>query len=314
MRTEYRIGVDLGGTAVKFGLFNADTALLKKWQMATDVSENGSHIIPQIAASILATLAEEGISKEDVRGVGIGIPGTVIDGVVARAVNLFWKDVPLVREMEARLSLPVVAGNDANMAALGEMTKGSGGGFRSALFVTLGTGVGGAVILDGKVWTGAHGCAAEIGHMHVSDELTIPCNCGQCGCLEQFAAAPGILRLAQEALTTHPAEETVLSRDAMTVKDIFDAARAGDAVAQRVISKMTSMLGMGMANMAALLDPEIIIVGGGIAQAGDVLFSPLRACYQAYAFSTNKETPIVQASLGNDAGICGAAALSQASG
>ena len=310
---EYAFGIDLGGTTAKIGLFTTSGALLEKWEVATDTSHAGEHILENLAAAVLGKMKEQSIQPEQVEGVGIGVPGPVLDSSIVPIVcaNLGgWGE----RNVSAQLSglldgLKVLVGNDANVAALGEIWMGAAKGAKNAVMVTLGTGVGGGVVVNGKVIDGVHGAGGEIGHITVNRHETAVCGCGKRGCLEQYSSATGVVRCMKKLLDENPDTPCTLRGTEFAAKDVFDAARNGDALAAREVDEMSDTLGMALANIASTVDPEAFLVGGGVARAGDVLFAPLNKHFQEYAFKSCRETPIKQASLGNDAGIYGAVRL-----
>ena len=293
---EYAFGIDLGGTTAKIGLFKTTGELLEKWEVPTDTSNAGEHILKNLAAAVQGKMQEKGLAAEQVEGVGVGVPGPVLDSRIVPIIcaNLGgWGKHNVAEELGGMLGgIKVLVGNDANVAALGEIWMGAAKGCRSAVMVTLGTGVGGGVIVNGKVIDGTHGAGGEIGHITVDRHETAACGCGKHGCLEQYSSATGVVRGTEFA-----------------AKDVFDAARNGDALAAREVDEMTDTLGMALATIAATVDPEMFMVGGGVSRAGDVLFAPLREHFKVYAFKSCRETPIKQASLGNDAGIYGAVRL-----
>ena len=306
----YCFGIDVGGTTVKCGLFTVAGDRVEKWEIPTRTEENGKAILPDVAAAILDKIAEKGLKKEEIAGVGIGVPGPVNDeGEVAVAVNLHWGRVHIVDEMQKLTGLRVKAGNDANVAALGELWKGGGVGYHNLILVTLGTGVGGGIIVNDRILSGAHGAAGEIGHTHAADYIKDPCNCGNCGCLEQVASATGIVRLAKEELETAPEEATVLRGAEVSAKAVFDAVKEGDALAVRVAERFGSYLGKSLAIFAGVTDPEAFVIGGGVSKAGPILLDFVRKYYHRYAFSANRSAAFVLATLGNDAGIYGAAKM-----
>ena len=310
---EYAFGIDLGGTTAKIGLFTTSGALLEKWEVPTDTSNAGEHILENLAAAVLGKMKEQSIDPEQVEGVGIGVPGPVQNASVVPIVcaNLGgWGE----QNVSARLSglldgLKVLVGNDANVAALGEIWMGAAKGCSSAVMVTLGTGVGGGVIVNNHVIDGTHGAGGEIGHITVNRHETAVCGCGKKGCLEQYSSATGVVRCMKKLLDENPDTPCVLRGTDFMAKDVFDAARSGDALAAREVDEMADTLGMALASIAATVDPEAFLVGGGVSRAGDVLFTPLTKHFKEYAFRSCRETPIKQASLGNDAGIYGAVRL-----
>ena len=308
--TSYCFGIDIGGTTVKCGLFQTDGELCEKWEIVTRTEDNGKANLPDIAKTILDKMEKKQITKEQVSGVGVGVPGPVIrEREVAVAVNLHWGYTMLADELEALLGgIPVKVGNDANVAALGEMWKGGGEGTKNLIMATLGTGVGGGIIVDGKIITGSHGAGGEIGHACVEPEETESCNCGNKGCLEQMASATGIVRLGKKILAESN-EDTVLKKERLNAKIIFDAYKAGDAVAAKIVDKFAGYLGNALAIFACVVDPEVIVIGGGVSKAGQPLIDAVEKYFRRDAFVTCKDTPIVLAKLDNDAGIFGAAKL-----
>ena len=306
----YCFGIDVGGTTVKCGLFTSDGEMIEKWEIPTRSENNGSAILPDVAETILAKVKERSLDKSEICGIGVGIPGPVRKGVAAVAVNLHWGEVNVAGILGELTGLPVAVGNDANVAALGEMWKGAAEGKLNVILVTLGTGVGGGFIVDGKIVEGAHGAGGEIGHAHVDDCLTEKCNCGNFGCLEQFASATGIVRLAREALLTKPAdEETTLVLSELSAKGVFDAYKRGDPTAARIVNKFAAYLGTALAVFSVAVDPGMIVIGGGVSKAGQPLIDAVEKYYRERAFLPCKDTPIRLATLGNDAGIYGAARL-----
>ncbi|MCI8327206.1 MAG: ROK family glucokinase [Lachnospiraceae bacterium] len=307
---KYSFGVDVGGTTIKMGFFDVDGELLKKWEIKTRKRNGGSEILEDIAEQIQKTLAQRNISKDEVKGIGLGVPGPVrADGTVVKCINLGW-DVFNVEEALARKTdLQVKSGNDANLAALGEMWKGGGKGYRDLLLVTLGTGVGGGIVVEGKMLSGSNGAAGEIGHMIVNENETETCACGKRGCVEQYASATGIARMAQKALTEYK-QETVLQKvDRLTAKNIFDAAKQGDDFALEQVEKMGKILGTAIANTACVTNPEVIVIGGGVSKAGKILIDVLEKYFQKRTFHACSNAKFALAELGNDAGIYGGAYL-----
>ena len=306
---KYCFGIDVGGTTVKCGLFEENGSLIDKWEIPTRTENGGENVLPDIAATVMSKMTVKKIAKEDVIGVGVGIPGPVMRGVVPVAVNLHWGEKNVEYELGNLLDMKVRAGNDANVAALGEQWKGGGEGMESVIMVTLGTGVGGGIIVDGKIVEGAHGAGGEIGHIHVEDSITDPCGCGNCGCLEQVASATGIVRLAKEELAKNPVLPSALRDTEVTSKAVFDAYKDGDAMASTIVNRFAKYLGTGIATIAAVTDPEVIVIGGGVSKAGECLTDIVGNYFRARAFSACRHTMIVLAKLGNDAGIYGAARL-----
>mgnify|MGYP001099932537 FL=1 len=307
---KYVFGVDVGGTTVKMGLFGADGNIMDKWEIPTRTENAGKEILPDIAESIRAKMAEKEIPADDVAGVGVGVPGPVDgNGIVHTAVNLGWGQFDLKKELTGLLGgMRVEGGNDANVAALGEMWKGGGQGHRNLVAVTLGTGVGGGIIINGEILTGSTGAGGEIGHIHVEDNETESCNCGNFGCLEEYASATGIVRLANRALQAD-GKDSILRNGEVSAKAIFDAVKAGDELAVEVAKEFGEYLGKGLGVIAGIINPEIIVIGGGVSKAGEVLFDYIRPPFERTVFSGCKDTIFALATLGNDAGIYGAAKM-----
>ena len=306
---KYCFGVDIGGTTVKMGLFEEDGKILDKWEIVTDTSEEGKAVLPNIASSIEAKIEEHNLDKRDILGIGAGVPAPVnSEGIVNGSANLGWKYKEVKRELEELTGVTSYIGNDANVAALGEMWKGGGEGEKNMIMVTLGTGVGGGIIIDGKMLVGANGAGGEIGHICVNYSEKDQCGCGNRGCLEQYASATGIVRLAKQKLGQEM-RATALNKEDVTAKDVFDAVKAGDEVAQEIAVEFGRYLGYGLANLAAIADPAVFVIGGGVSKAGEVLLSYIEKPFMERAFFANRNVRFVLAQLGNDAGICGAAKM-----
>ena len=304
---KYGFGVDVGGTTVKLGLFDETGMLLDKREIPTHTENGGERILPDIAAAIGTILAEKGIAKKDVTGIGVGVPGPINDeGVINRCVNLNWGVFNLHDTLGALTGLRVKGGNDANCAALGEAWKGGGAGSRSSMFVTLGTGVGGGVILNGKILVGAHGVGGEIGHITVSAPDKYPCTCGKRGCIERYASATGIVRMTKERLAKDETPSNLRSLEVLTCKDVFDAAKAGDALAVETLEHVFDYLGEALASACCVCDPERIILGGGVSKAGTYLLEGAARHFEKHMFHACKGTEFSLATLGNDAGMYGA--------
>lgn len=308
--SKYAFGVDIGGTTVKMGLFDKDGCMLDKWEIPTVKDNEGATILPDVAESLRSKMEEKGIRETDIAGIGVGIPGAVDDEgtAVNGAVNLGWGVFNIPKVLNAYLDVPVKAANDANVAAFGEMWQGGGKGYDNMVAVTLGTGVGGGIIVNGKILTGATGAGGEIGHMHVEDTETECCGCRNKGCLEQYASATGIVRLARRRLEEDD-KESILRDGELSAKAVFDAVKAGDEVAVEIVRKFGEYLGKGLANVAAVVNPEIFVIGGGVSKAGEILISYVEPVFQKYAFSACRRAKFALATLGNDAGIYGAAGL-----
>ena len=306
---KYCYGVDIGGTTVKMGLFEENGNILDKWEIVTRVEDEGKEILPDIAVSILEKTKEHGLEKTDIIGIGVGVPAPVTaDGIVNGSANLGWTYKEVKRELEELTGITSVIGNDANVAALGEMWKGGGAGQKNMVMITLGTGVGGGVIINGRVITGEHGAGGEVGHLCVNYDEQDTCGCGNHGCLEQYASATGIVRLAKKRLEREN-RETVLKKESVTAKDVFDAVKAGDAVAIDVAEEFGNYLASGLMNLAVIADPAVIVIGGGVSKAGEVLIPFIQKPYSEKAFFANRDIEFKLATLGNDAGICGSAKM-----
>lgn len=306
---KYCFGADIGGTTIKLGLFDEDGIVLDKWEIPTRTENKGIAILPDLAAAVKAKMEERKLALADVAGIGVGVPAPVsADGVVPHTANLGWGYKEVTRELSELTGLPCKAGNDANVAALGEMWLGGGKGHKDVLMLTLGTGVGGGIVIDGKILTGSHGAGGEVGHIHVDDNTEDCCGCGNKGCLEQFASATGIVRLCRQVLAETD-EPSVLREGDASAKAVFDALKQGDVLAERVVERFAKYLGTACAVMTAVLDPEIIVIGGGVSRAGEILLDYVRKYYKVCAFKSARETPFALATLGNDAGIYGCAKL-----
>ncbi|MFF2875291.1 ROK family glucokinase [Gottfriedia sp. NPDC057991] len=315
MMSKMIVGVDLGGTSIKLALLTNNGEFIDKWEVPTDKSDSGKHIPKTITIAIEEKLNQMDKTKEDIAGIGIGAPGSVRleDGLIFAAVNLGWVNYPLKEILEKESGIPVIVDNDANIAAVGEMWKGAGNGAKDVVMVTLGTGVGGGVIVNGDVAHGISGSAGEIGHITVQLENGVLCNCGKTGCLETISSATGIARIANEKLQ-NTTKETVLkemSNDSpLTAKDVFEAYSNGDEVAEEIVNHVMKYLALVLAGVGNTLNPENIIIGGGVSNAGDLLLRPLKKYFDEFAFTTVRDsTKLSIAKLGNDAGAIGAAYL-----
>ena len=303
---KYGFGVDIGGTTIKMSLFEMTGHMVDKWEIPTNTSDHGSSILDDVAAVIEGRLVSDGISKEDVEGIGIGVPGPVVeDSVVVCCVNLGWGRVDVAKELSEKTGLKVRVGNDANVAALGEMWQGGGKGYKNVIMITLGTGVGGGIIIDGKIINGSNGAGGEIGHVFVDEAEEEKCGCGKCGCLEQYASATGIVRLAKRALAADGRDSALRSVENLSAKAVADAAKAGDALALEVLEKMGKILGTSLANAACIVDPEVFVIGGGVSKAGTIITEVIRKYYIERAFQSCRNADFALAQLGNDAGVYG---------
>lgn len=307
---EYCFGVDIGGTTVKIGLFRTDGELIDKWEIKTRTENEGEAILPDVAEALKNKMSEKGIIPSQMSGIGIGIPAPVDEkGIVQNTANLGWGYKEVSREMEELTGMKVAAGNDANVAALGEMWLGAGKGHKNLIMVTLGTGVGGGVIVNGQPLTGSHGAGGEIGHLCVNYNETEQCGCGKRGCLEQYASATGIARLAKKRLAKDGTDSVLRGMEKIDAKAVFDALKEGDKLSEEIVEEFGAYLGHAMANLAVVTDPSVIVIGGGVSKAGDILLGYIEKYFKEMVFFANEETKFVLAQLGNDAGICGAAKL-----
>lgn len=307
--SKFIFGIDVGGTTVKCGLFTDEGNVLDKWEIPTRTEDNGSHILSDIAHTITKKREEKKLDREQIRGIGIAVPGPVLkNGDVAFCVNLHWGYTKVAEELSALTGLSVKTGNDANVAALGEMWRGGGRGTDNMVMITLGTGVGGGVIIGGKMVSGAHGAGGEVGHLCIEPEDPIACNCGNHGCLEQYVSATGVVRLANEKLAASD-RDSALRGIEVTAKDVWDAAKKGDPLAMEVAEDFGWYLGKALANVACVVNPEVFVIGGGVSKAGNVLIDYIQKNYQKYAFTGCRGALFTLARLGNDAGIYGAAKM-----
>lgn len=310
------IGIDLGGTTTKMAFISVDGEILTKWSIPTDTSDDGRHIIPNTIQSISEHITRSEFNQADFLGIGMGVPGPVDieNGTVLFAVNLNWKTKQRVRDqIQEGLGLQFVLDNDANVASLGEYWKGAGEKDEDVVFVTLGTGVGGGVIAGGRLLHGVNGGAGELGHVTVQPNGYL-CNCGKRGCLEQYASATGIVHvasdMAKDFLGTSRLKEMEDNQENITSKMIFYLADNGDILANQVVDRVTYYLGLALANVANILNPANIIIGGGVSNAGNTLLQPTTRYFQENAFPAARDTTKLRlAQLGNDAGVIGAASL-----
>ncbi len=306
---KYCVGIDIGGTTVKMALFTEVGEMLDKWEIVTHTENEGITILADVAHSLTEKLESKEISKNDVIGCGIGVPAPVSEeGIVNGSANLGWKYKEVKKEAEERFGIPVVVGNDANVAALGEMWKGGGMGYRNLVMVTLGTGVGGGLIYKGKIINGSNGAGGEIGHICVNYQEEEACGCGNLGCLEQYSSATGIVRLAKKRLAKNE-DATILRNEDISAKAVFDAVKANDSVACEIAEEVGSYLGHALANIAVIIDPEVVVIGGGVSKAGQVVIDYVEKHYKDKAFFSNDKVKFVLATLGNDAGVYGAARM-----
>ncbi|HEM6494134.1 ROK family glucokinase [Streptococcus suis] len=311
------IGIDLGGTSVKLAILTTDGEIQEKWSIKTNILDEGSHIVPDIIDSIKHRFETHGLTKDDFLGVGMGSPGVVDSeaGTVIGAYNLNWKTLQMVKEQfESALGLPFFIDNDANVAALGEQWVGAGNNNPNVVFMTLGTGVGGGVIAAGNLIRGVKGAGGELGHITVDFDEPFACTCGKKGCLETVASATGIVNLSRRYADQYAGDaklkQMIDDGQDVTAKDVFDLAKEGDDLALIVYRHFSEYLGVACANIAAVLNPAYIVLGGGVSAAGDFLLDGVRKVFAENSFPQIKEsTQIVLATRGNDAGVLGAASL-----
>lgn len=308
---KFCIGVDIGGTTVKIGLFSEQGKVEEKWEIVTRKDEGGSFILSDIAASIQEKLEKHNIAKDKVAGIGIGVPGPVTeDGTVLKCVNLGWGIFNVADEVRKLTGIQnIKVGNDANVAALGEMWQGGGKGYKNIVMMTLGTGVGGGIILDGKILTGSKGAAGEIGHITVNYDEEDTCNCGKRGCLEQFASATGIVKEAKRLLLVSDKASKLRDLQYLSAKAIFDAAKEGDELADDLVDELTKYLGIAASHIAAVVDPEAFVIGGGVSKAGEILTNRIKQNYEKNVMFALHNKEFKLAELGNDAGIYGCAKM-----
>ncbi len=307
---KYIFGIDIGGTTIKCGLFSAQGELLEKWEIPTRRENAGENVLGDVAKTILAKQEERGIVKEDIIGAGIGIPGPVrADGTVLKCANLGWGITKASEILGNTTGLKVKVANDANVAALGEMWKGGGKGYEDVVMITLGTGVGGGVIISGNVVAGSNGGGGEIGHIIVNPHETELCGCGGHGHLEQYASATGIVRLAKKRLAEDNTETKLRGFNTLTAKNIFDCAKESDAVAMELVDLLGKYLASALKHVAATVDPQVFVIGGGVSKAGEILLNAVRTHYNENLLYALQNKEFCLAKLGNDAGIYGSARL-----
>lgn len=307
---QYGFGIDIGGTTIKMGLFKVDGTLLEKWEVETRKEESGKYILDDIAKEIKNKLKEKDIHTNDVVGVGIGVPGPVSsDGSVLKCVNLGWGIFNVEETLSEMIDLPVKAGNDANVAALGEMWQGGGKGYKNVVMVTLGTGVGGGIIINGNIISGTNGAGGEIGHIKAVKNETETCGCGKTGCLEQYASATGIVKESKKLLSSDDTPSVLREVKEITAKAIFDAAKDGDKLANILVEDLGEKLGSALATVSCICDPEVFVIGGGVSKAGIILVNSIRKYFVEKAFHACENTKFELAKLGNDAGIYGGVQL-----
>jgi glucokinase len=307
---KYCIGIDLGGTTTKFGLFDLDGNLHQRWQISTDTSESGKYILENIMKSLKNTLLDSQVKDSQVEGIGIGVPGLATgDGHVTIAANLGWSNVKVADKLRELSGMPVLVSNDANVAAMGEMWKGSGKDHKNLVMITIGTGIGAGIIIDEQIVNGLFGGGGEIGHMPIVYDETTFCGCGRKGCLEQAASATGMIKTAKSYLRESKEESALTYIEPITLPAIFEAAKSGDPIATRVVERAGRFLGLALATITCVLDPEVYIIGGGVSKAGQYFLDIIKKHYKENVMNVCSETKIIAAKLGNDAGIYGAARM-----
>lgn len=310
--SKYTIGVDVGGRSMKFGLFDDKGKLLDKSNIPTRTQNQGENILPDLTEHLKKIIEKHELTKENLTGIGLGMPGPILnEKIIKTAVNLGFKDnVNVADYISARLDFPVKVANDANVAALGEVWKGAAEVYNNVVMVTLGTGVGGGVILDGKILAGVTGSGGEIGHMPILEKpLEWTCGCGGNRCLEQVASATGVERLAQDYLFENEEESSLRDLNYIDAREIFQAAQDGDDIAVKVVEEYFETLARGLAIISAVVDPEAFVLGGGVSNAGEFLLDGVRKAYRKFAFPVTKDAKFFLAQLGNDAGMYGAAKM-----
>lgn len=312
-KQDWLLGIDIGGTTIKLAFIDKEGVIVHKWEIMTRTEESGLYIISDIGKSVRSKLEEW--QDGNLIGVGMGAPGPVNfeTGSIYVAVNIGWKDYPLKELLEKELGIPAIVDNDANVASFGEFWKGAGKGTNDFVCITLGTGVGGGVITNKHLIHGISGAAGELGHITVKPDGGAPCNCGKIGCVETIASATGIVRLAMEEIKKNP--DSAISavfkdKGRITSKDVVECAVSGDQASQDVLDEVAKYLGLAAANVGNIINPDIIVFGGGVSRAGDIILKPIEKYFKQYAFPRVAEsTQLKVASLGNDAGVIGAAGL-----
>ena len=312
MSEKIYIGVDLGGTAIKVGICNEEGKLLHTYEGPTETQKGADAVVNNIERYVRLIVEQSPFDWEQVAGVGAGVAGftNVREGIIILAPNVGLRDLHIRKILEERLGKPIKIDNDANVAALGEAWGGAGKGIDNCVCYTLGTGVGGGIIIDGKIYQGFSGFAGELGHISVVPDLeAIQCGCGQMGCLETVSSATGIIRMAKDAVARGDRTSLALVENIMA-KDVFDAAKEGDEAAIRIVNRAAFYIGKSLAAVAVVLNPELFIIGGGVSKAGDILFDEIRSVFAKHTPAPVQQgLKIVPATLGNDAGMVGAAGL-----
>lgn len=302
---KYGYGVDIGGTTTKIAFFDESGRQLDAWELPSEKNLDARPLLRRIADAIFADMACRGLEKSSVLGVGVGVPGPVVQGVVIGCDNLGWEQTDVAAVLGEFTGLRVRVGNDANVAALGESRN---GGCRDMVLITLGTGVGGGIVRNGKIWEGATGAAGEIGHMVVNPAETEACGCGKRGCAEQYCSATGVTRLARLALEKD-GTPSLLRGEELTCKAVFAAAEQGDPVARAVLEQVYGYLAMVIANVCAVTNPARVVIGGGVSKAGQPLLDGILRHFEGFVYHACRNVEISLATLGNSAGTYGAFCL-----
>ena len=306
---KYIFGVDVGGTNIKLGMFDSDANLIEKCEFATPIKDVCANMVKTINENILALLTKRGESSESIIGVGIGFPSAVeYDGYISDTTNLDLVDCNPSRDLSLMLGVPVFSENDANIAALGEFVRGAGQGYSNMVMITLGTGLGGGIVWDGRLLRSPRCGIGEIGHIRIETNEKEYCGCGKRGCLEQYASATGVVKMAREKLAESN-ENSVLRGITLSSKAVFDAAKSGDVLATQVLKRFGDYLGLGLGDAATILDPDVFVIGGGVSKAGEMIIDLLMPAFLENTTPVSRKVEFRMAQLGNDAGIYGAAAF-----
>ena len=311
-----RVGIDVGGTGIQVGVVDENLKILFQNSFPTDISLPFGVIVRQMTESVRSAVSSAGFTLADVTSVGVGIPGIAdqATGDIVKCANMKWFHVPFRSEFQRLLDLPVFIDNDANVAALAESVAGVSRGTSSSVFITIGTGIGSGIILNGKIWSGFHGIGAELGHV-IFRHGGVPCSCGNRGCLERYCSATALIRMGREAMAENP--DTLMMRMTegnparLNARIVIDAARERDPLAEKVYREYIDYLSQAIASVVNLLDPEVVVLGGGVSKAGAFLLDPILEEYPKHVVFNDQPMPSVKlAVLGPEAGIIGAAMLS----
>lgn len=308
--SKYVWGVDVGGTFIKLGLFSDEGECIDHFEIPTIIEDKGSRILPDIAAAIKDYMDKNHYAREDVSGIGLAVPGPVdSEGIITKAVNLGWGVFNINKEMEELTGLKVFAINDADAAAAGEIWQGAAKGEKSAVMITLGTGIGGGIFLENGLLIGRKGSAGEIGHIPVNDGETVVCKCGNKGCVEQYSSARGIIRVAKLLLEESNKPSKLRDYEEITPREVFALAEEGDAIALEVVDRFGYHLGKAIGIIISIIAPEVVVIGGGVSKAGKIVLDAIEKYYKDYTFHASRDVPLVLAKLDNRAGMYGAAKI-----